>query len=157
MQEAINTLKKIILLVSLSAINALAQNNVIELNADYGEYDQEREIATYTGNVNIRQDGMHLKGERVVIHLKNNQIQQIETWGNPAQFTYQNKQPPIEGEGQYMRYQVAQETIDIEGNARLTQTPNQTEGDKLSYNLRQEQIKGSNVNIIFTPETNIAP
>ena len=96
----------------LASAFALAQQNTsqlpIDLKADSGEYDAAKGIATYTGNVVITQGQMNLKGDRVVIRLDGGEVTSLEAWGNLATFHYvPANEPPIDGEGEYMKYTVA--------------------------------------------------
>lgn len=147
-----------IALVSLFALSLIAhaQNTSelpIDLKADTGEYDAAKGIATYTGNVVISQGQMNLKGDKVVIRLDGGEVVSLEAWGKLATFHYVPKnEPPIDGEGEYMKYTVATSTVDIDKRARVTQGKNETRANHLSYNLEKEHVKGKGVQMTFTPK-----
>lgn len=125
----------------------------IDLKADSGEYDAVKGIATYTGNVVITQGQMNLKGDRVVIRLDNGEVVSLEAWGNLATFHYVPKnEPPIDGQGEYMKYTVATATVDIDKRAHVKQGQNETRASHLSYNLEKEHVKGKGVQMTFTPK-----
>lgn len=125
----------------------------IDLKADAGEYDATKGIATYTGNVEITQGQMNLKGDKVVIRLEGGEVASLEAWGKLATFHYVPKnEPPIDGEGEYMKYTVATSTIDIDKQARVIQDKNETRANHISYNLEKEHVKGTGVKMTFTPK-----
>lgn len=126
----------------------------INLQADSGEYDAAAGKATYAGNVVISQGGMNLKGDKVVISIANGQVTAIEAWGNRASFHYTPKgQPPIDGKAQYMKYTIASNTVEMDKNAWVKQDKNETTASHLTYNLKQERIKASRVNMTLIPKT----
>lgn len=136
---------------------AIAQQSTselpIDLRADSGEYDAAKGIATYTGNVVITQGQMNLKGDRVVIRLDSGEVVSLEAWGKLATFRYvPANEPPIDGEGEYLKYTVATATVDIEKRARVKQGKNETRANHLSYNLEKEYVKGKEVQMTFTPK-----
>lgn len=144
-------------LLVLLGISAFAQQNTsqlpIDLKADSGEYDAGKGIATYTGNVVITQGQMHLKGDRVVIRLDGGEVVSLEAWGNLASFHYvPNNEPPIDGQGEYMKYTVATATVEIDKRAYVKQGKNETRATHLSYNLEKEYVKGKGVRMTFTPK-----
>ncbi|MDO5090496.1 MAG: lipopolysaccharide transport periplasmic protein LptA [Cardiobacteriaceae bacterium] len=141
----------------LASAFALAQSGTsalpIDLKADSGEYDAGKGIATYNGNVVITQGQMNLKGDRVVIRLDGGEVVSLEAWGKPATFRYvPENEPPIDGEGEYLKYTVATATVDIDKRARVTQGKNETRANHLSYNLEKEHVKGKGVHMTFTPK-----
>lgn len=155
---------RLITIFSLSAAlfmhSAIAQNSdnykeiPINLSADQGEYDAIAGRATYTGNVDITQGEMNLKGDKVVIHISEGEVTLIEAWGKLATFHYVAKnEPPIDGRGQYMKYTIASSTVEINGQAYVKQEKNETHGDTLTYNLAKEQVSGKRVKMTLTPKS----
>lgn len=149
------------LIAAFLSHQAIAQNSdnykeiPINLTADQGEYDAIKGLATYTGNVDITQGEMNLKGDKVLIHVKDGEVTLIEAWGKLATFHYAPKnEPPIDGRGEYMKYTIATSTVHIEGQAYVKQEKNETSGATLTYNLAKEQVSGKRVNMILTPKSN---
>lgn len=136
--------------------SAQAQNTSdlpIELKADSGEYDAAKGVATYTGNVVITQGQMNLKGDKVVIRLEGGEVVTLEAWGNLATFRYvPANEPPIDGQGEYLKYTVATSTVDIDKRAYVKQGKNETRANRLSYNVDKEHVKGQGVQMTFTPK-----
>ncbi len=126
----------------------------INLVADQGEYDANKGIATYTGNVVVTQGEMNLTGDKMVIHINEGEVTVIETWGNLATFHYvPEAEPPIDGRGRYMKYTVATSVVDIDKEAYVKQEKNETNADHLTYNLKQEQVSGKRVQMILFPKS----
>lgn len=142
------------LLLLPPTLQAQTQTLPIELNADHGEYDVQKGIATYTGNVKISQGAMTLQGDKITIRLNNNQVEHIEAWGNLATFHYQPKQDPaIDGEGQHLIYDLESATITIDKQAHVRQGEHHTQGERLTYHLKKEIVQGSRVHMTFQPKT----
>lgn len=132
-----------------------AQSNLpIHLQADEGDYNAETNTATYKGNVTITQGEMNLKGDKVVVKFANGEVITIEAWGKLARFHYVPKdEPPIDGEGEYMKYTVASKTIDIDKQAFVKQEDRETKADHLTYNLEKERLKGKRVYMTLVPKS----
>lgn len=146
--------------ISLFCLSAIAQQShnykeiPINLTADQGEYDAIAGRATYIGNVNITQGKMNLTGDKVVIHIKDNEVTMIESWGKLATFHYApQNEPPIDGRGEYMKYTIATSTVHINGQAYVKQEKNETYGETLTYNLAKEQVTGKRVNMTLIPKS----
>lgn len=148
----------LLLVITLAGAQTTNNNNPqqlpINLTADQGDYDAIAGKATYTGNVVISQGKMNLKGDKVVISLKNGQVDTIEAWGKRASFHYVPVgQPPIDGKAEYMKYHIPSATIDMDKNAWVKQDKNETTAAHLTYNLEKEQVKGSRINMTLIPKT----
>ena len=124
------------------------------LHADHAVYDANEKIATYTGNVEITQGKMALKGEKVVITLDNGEVKQIESWGERAYFHYvPAAQPPIDGKGRYMIYRIGPGIIDIDGKAWIKQEDNVMNADHITYYLEKGRVQGRHVNMTLIPKS----
>lgn len=142
----------ILLWAALPFARAQTSNTPIDLIADQGEYDGTTGIATYTGGVVITQGEMKLTGDKVVVRTQNGKVTSVESWGNVATFHYEpGDEPAVDGQGKYMKYNVAEGTVDIEGEAYVKQAQNDTHGDTLSYNLNSEIVNGTRVKMSFLP------
>ena len=152
-------------LAMVSSLTAWAQTRVqvkqenarqlpIELRADHAVYDANEDIATYTGNVEITQGKMLLKGEKVVITLKDGEVTRIESWGDLAYFHYvPPAKPPIDGKGRYMIYRVGPQILDIDGEAWIKQEDNVTNAEHLTYYLQKERVQGRRIDMTLIPKT----
>lgn len=126
----------------------------INLQADAGEFDANTGIATYTGNVSISQGDMHLKGDKVVIRLSDGEVATLEAWGNLASFRYVPQgEPPIDGKGEYMKYNVSASTVEISKQAHVKQGANETKGERLTYHLKEDIVRGKAVRMTFQPKS----
>ncbi len=124
----------------------------IKLQADSGEYDGKRQLATYSGNVIIEQGLMKLRANKVLIFFAKNKVSKIQGLGNPVKFTYRPKnQPEIIGQGNDVVYDVASDRVMVKGSAYIRQGVNETRASNISYDLRREYLKTGRVNMIFQP------
>ncbi|AXM45414.1 lipopolysaccharide transport periplasmic protein LptA [Dichelobacter nodosus] len=150
-------MRLIFLVLMLWIMPIYAQNKIqdeISLSADQGEYDAEKGIATYTGHVAIAQANMKLTGDKVVVHFDKGAVTKIEAWGRRATFHYQpNNEPAITGQGDFMVYVIHTATVEIEGDASVMQGDNETKAERLTYQLKQQRLRGKRIQMTLNPKT----
>ncbi len=62
-----------------------------------------------------------------------------------------NRKQPIKGSAAHVVYEVLSKTVELTGNAVITQGKDSIKGNRLSYNLDKEIIEGSRVKMTFQP------
>ena len=70
-----------------------AADQPIYIDSNSAIYDDSKGISIYTGNVIARQGSMHMNSSKLVVYLKNGEVDKLVATGNPARF----KQTPEEG------------------------------------------------------------
>lgn len=142
------------LIILLSPILfAQKSNEPIKLKADSGEYDGIKQVATYSGNVEIEQANMKLNGDKVLVYFQDNEVIKVEAYGRPAKFAYKpDNEPTIHGQSNFMQYDVKNKKVSMKGNAKIKQGVNQTTASSLNYDLKKERVKSSQVQMIFQPK-----
>ncbi len=123
----------------------------IDVVADKGSYDQQAGFAIYEGNVKITQGVATIWADKVTVILKNNTAERIEADGKPTKFDYRGEKQPIKGSASHVVYEVLSKTVELSGNAVITQGKDNIKGSRLSYNLDKEVIEGSRVKMTFQP------
>ncbi len=140
-----------------SGSKANSAGALIDLVADSGFYDQQAGRAVYEGNVRATQGLATIWADKVTITLKNNAADSIEATSKSSKklvrFEYKGKKQPIKGQGRKALYQVSSKTVTLSGNAKIEQGKDVIKGNKLSYNLTKEVIKGSRVRMSFLPNS----
>lgn len=129
-------------------------NTPIDLVADSGSYDQAKGMAIYEGNVEVNQGNARLVADKLTIILKDNTAERLiaESTGKKlVQFKFAGDKQPIEGEGKKAVYQVAEKIVTLTGDAKVVQGDDVVTGNKLTYDLKKEVIKGSRIRMIFLP------
>ncbi|PID63765.1 MAG: lipopolysaccharide transport periplasmic protein LptA [Gammaproteobacteria bacterium] len=126
----------------------------IDLVADSGFYDQMAGIAVYEGNVRAKQGDATIWAHKITITLKNNAADVIEAIGNKkslVRFEFKGDKQPIKGQGQKATYQVPKKIVTLSQNAKIEQGKDLIKGNKLTYDLSKEIIRGSRVQMTFLP------
>lgn len=141
------------------------QNQPIHVSADQASMNEMTGIAVYSGDVEIRQGTMSIKGSRVEMHRDTQgNISRIITTGSPAQFQQQASpnQPLTTAFGLHMDYRIPTQTVTITEKARVTQDADEFTGERIVYNMdksvvdafRSEAQGGQRVQMIIQPKAN---
>jgi len=115
----------------------------IEIIADSLEVQQEQQIATFAGNVQVIQGEMRLKAARLIVYYSDNKsaktnasetgapkIRKIDVMGDVFL-----SNPRETAKGDKGTYDVLNKKINLQGNVVLTQGQNVLRGDKMVLDL----------------------
>ena len=116
----------------------------IKVTANNARLDDNRGIATYTGDVELEQGETHLSAERVVLYRDENGLNRIEAFGNPARY----RQPSREGEGEgetdaralNITWSAADQRLIFERQAVIEQNGNLFRGDIIHYDTARRVV-----------------
>lgn len=154
------------LLLSLSAsVQALPEdrNQPINVSADRASMNERTGITVYTGDVEIIQGSMEIRGERVELHrAADGSIDRIISTGKPARFQQQPSvdQPLTKAYGERMEYRVKQQEVTITENARVDQSKDTFTGERIVYNMARAVVNafgsdregGERVKMVIQPK-----
>ncbi len=156
-------------LATLLTLPALAQalpedqQQPIHISADHASMNERTGITVYTGNVEIVQGTMVIRGARVELHRNDEGVQRIISTGKPAQFQQQPKhdQPLTKAYGERMDYRVNKQEVTITEAARVDQGRDTFTGERIVYNMKQavvnaygsEKDSGQRVQMVIQPKT----
>ena len=135
----------------------------IEIAADSMEVEQERQVATFTGNVDAKQGDLRLRADVLVVHYADKAdgsgktISLIEADGNVFVSS-----PDETAQGSHGVYDVTRRTIALDGPVTLTRGDNVIQGERLELELAtglsrvvggtEGRVKG-----VFVPEQQAEP
>jgi lipopolysaccharide export system protein LptA len=169
-------------ILALLAVDGLAQEVIsgnsapIEITADSLEVRQNRQVATFTGEVDAVQGDLVLSADQLLVYYSGNggagqvgasstSIRRIEAFGNVFLSS-----PEETAQGEAGVYQVASRTVTLEGSVVLTKGQNVIRGERLEYNLDtgrsqifsrpkddQEVSPDGRVRAVFVPGDKDAP
>ncbi len=138
-------------------------NQPINISADRASINERTGITVYTGNVEIRQGSMLIKGARVELHREASGVSRIVSTGSPAEFHQQPKAdaPLTKAYGKRMDYQVNRQEVTISESARIDQGQDSFSGEKIIYNMQQavvnafgsDNANGERVRMVIQPRT----
>ncbi|MCA8865009.1 MULTISPECIES: lipopolysaccharide transport periplasmic protein LptA [unclassified Halomonas] len=132
------------LAIPLTAQAQTSQQAPIEVEADRLDLDQRAGTAVYSGDVDIRQGEMQLRGERV--EVKRNEAGELSTataTGERAYLRHQGEgqEGPTEGWARRIIYHVAERRVELIDQAELTQQEDTFNGGRLEYFIDREVIQ----------------
>ncbi|WP_249978814.1 lipopolysaccharide transport periplasmic protein LptA [Vreelandella olivaria] len=131
------------LAVPLSAAAQTSQLPV-EVEADRLDLDQRAGTAVYTGNVDIRQGNMQLRGERVEIQRNDaGELSRATATGERAYLRNQleGEDVPMEGWARRIVYHVTERRVELIDQAELIQKGDRFQGGRLEYFIDQEVVQ----------------
>ncbi|MBE0402041.1 lipopolysaccharide transport periplasmic protein LptA [Halomonas citrativorans] len=131
------------LAVPLSAAAQTSQAP-IEVEADQLDLDQRAGTAVYSGDVNIRQGNMQLRGDRVeIIRNDAGELSRAIATGERAYLRNQldDQDAPMEGWARRVVYHVAERRVELIDQAELTQAGDQFTGGRLEYFIDREVVQ----------------
>lgn len=131
-------------LPALAQSSPSQQQAPVEVEADQLDLDQRAGTAVYTGDVNIRQGAMQLRGERVAI--ERNEAGELSRATSTGERAYLRHQPPgqdgpTEGWARRIIYHVAERRIELIDQAELNQQEDTFTGGRLEYFIDREVIQ----------------
>lgn len=148
------------LVLALSSTMAFAdatdREKPISVEASSFKADQVNQVATYIGNVIVRQGTLQMNGNKLVITENAKGYRQMELFGKNASFR-QRRDPQTKGieewfeaQAQRIVYEESNGIITLYQNAKVARTENgiikdQTEGNRIVYDSRRSRtiIQGS--------------
>jgi lipopolysaccharide export system protein LptA len=128
-----------------------------EATADPADFANS--IWVFVGNVRIRNADTRTSSDRAELTFRGNQLRKAALTGQPARFSQAGAagQPPTEGHGQLLEYDVDAATIELVNDAFLSDSKNEISGDRIAYDLRREVVtaggtEGGQVRMRITPQ-----
>ena len=142
--------------------SSINDGSEIQIQANYMRFDTETGSSIYEGAVKISQGGIELNGEKVIIRRQNDEIQQINVDGQPAQYTQdEHTNNKIHATSQHMQYFADQHRLVMTVDARLEQPDHTIESQRIVYDTKNKIViagddeqapQGGRVNITLTPK-----
>ncbi|RBP26981.1 lipopolysaccharide export system protein LptA [Marinobacter pelagius] len=120
----------------------LDSDQPITVNADSARLDDNKGVATYTGDVVLTQGKTRLTAERVVLYRSAEGLSRIEAAGTPAHYT----QPSRDGEGETdaralnITWSASDRQLTLEREAVIEQGGNLFRGDLIHYDTVQRVV-----------------
>jgi lipopolysaccharide export system protein LptA len=144
------TITATILLLATSTLqitNAQQQDAAQEIliDAERSSMDLKNKVLSYMDNVVIQQGSLEINAD--LVQVQKDQKTGEETYiakGTPATFKQVLQDgTPIHLQADEVKYQPAQFTIVLTGNAQLRQEGSEVSGDTITYNFQSEQVLAS--------------
>lgn len=154
-----NLLLFLVLSLNSTCWGLLASGNKdpVSIESSTLELDQQQGLATYTGNVIVKQSGKELLADKVIFYRNaQGKIDKILAFGKPAKYTGTNKEEPVFGEANKITFLTGNQDMILEEQAKLTQKKDSFTAPFITYNFQSKMIRsksqeGIRPTIIFHP------
>ena len=127
--------------------NALPQDRELPLtvNADKALFDEASGRATYEGNVILTQGKLRIEADTLTAILVDGSVTEMMATGTPAGFSDvpTENQGQVTGTGNQIQWTLADETMTLNGDARLEQSTNVVIGDRVFYRQDKGTLEAS--------------
>ncbi|AWH88409.1 lipopolysaccharide ABC transporter substrate-binding protein LptA [Limnobaculum parvum] len=160
-KNVVNSVVAGILLVTSASAFALKDdtNQPINISSAQQSLDMNGNVVTFTGDVVVKQGTIDIRADKVVVTRPegNEGKEVVEAFGNPVTFyQMQDSGKPVKGRGSKLRYELANDFVDLTGNAYLEQLDSNVQGDRITYKVKEQKMeafsnKGKRVNTVLVP------
>lgn len=138
----------------MTSVSALAlkddTNQPIDIVSDNQSLDMENSVVTFTNNVVIKQGSILIKANKVIITRppeKSNKKETVEAFGNPVTFhQLLDDGKPVDGKASKVHYDLGAEFLTLTGNAELKQLDSKINSEKITYDVKKQQLKANGSN-----------
>jgi len=110
------------------------------LESDQMLIDDARQISTFTGNVQLTQGTMLIRGDKIVVVQDKDGFKHGTAYGKPASFRQKREglDEYIEGYGERIEYDTRAETVDFYVQARMKRKLDEVRGEHITYSAKTE-------------------
>lgn len=115
----------------------------IDIKADEAELRREESISIYRGDVRMVQGSIEITGDEVTIHhAQTERPLRAVVVGNPATYSQLREKggKRVQAHAQRLEYSATDDTIELEGQAKVTQGSEQVTGGYIRWNIAEAHI-----------------
>lgn len=112
----------------------------VEVRADRAVFEQSAGTGVYRGNAELIQGKRHLYADVIRLFTENNELVRVEATGSPVRMV-EGKE--LNARADKLVYDLAQRSLVLTGNARVTHQGNTFEGARVEYNLDSQRVDAS--------------
>lgn len=134
----------------------------VHITADSLDIQELTGISVYSGDVEVNQGSLNLKGDEISIDHPDRVMQSIKTIGNPAYFKRfdPESQSWVTGKADRIDYDAVRKIVILTGDAKVEQPGKHTiTGPKLNYDMRNKTLKAQStpqekqrISVTLTPD-----
>jgi lipopolysaccharide export system protein LptA len=112
----------------------------LQLESDQVLIDDANKISTFTGNVQLTQGTMFIRGDKIVVMQDKDGFKHGTIYGNTASFRQKREgvDEYVEGSGERIEYDTRAEEINLYGQAHVKRGLDDVRGEHITYNLKTE-------------------
>ena len=132
----------------LVATGVCAQpDDPIQLSADRGEVDYARKVSRYSGNVELTQGAMKIRGDVLALYFDpQNRLLRMAIEGNPARFEQSADDPAdaLKTQAATIAYELQPgHKLRLTGDAELWQGSNRFNGETIEYDFKTDMVRAA--------------
>jgi lipopolysaccharide export system protein LptA len=146
--KTVNLICLLALLLSNQVLSKTADSEQpIHVEADSLEVRENDNISIYTGNVKLTRGSLKIHADRLTLYFDDNKILTLmKMAGSPATFRQLNdSNQAITGEAMKMEYRESESTLLLLDKAKLTQSADIIESNKINLNIDNNTIVAGSV------------
>ncbi len=115
-------------------------NAPIEISARSAELDHQQGLATYRGDVQVRQGSLQVQAAELIVTYAARAVVRIQATGQPARYrqSLDAEAGQVVAAADTIIYHVADGRVDLRGDARLTQAGNRLASEEIRYDIQNE-------------------
>ncbi len=112
----------------------------VEVSADQATFEQSAGTGVYRGDAELIQGKRRLNADVIRLFTENNELVRVEATGSPVRMV---EGKDLNARADKLVYDLAQRSLVLTGNARVTHQGNTFEGAKVEYNLDSRRVDAS--------------
>ncbi len=118
-------------------------NQPVYIDSNTASYNDNTNISVYTGNVITKQGSLHIESDKLVVHLKNGDVDKMIFTGKPAKFRQLPKvgEEMIFGEGLTGEYYPKKHQLILIEQAKVRQGQNSTASNLIIHDSKNALFK----------------
>ena len=134
----------------------------VNISADSLDIQEQAGVSIYSGNVEVTQGSMTLKGDKITIQHPNRALQSIKVIGKPALFKRLDPETQtwVNGEANTINYNAQKKIAILIGSAKVEQPGKHLiTGPELTYDMLNKTLKAQStpqekrrISVTLTPE-----
>lgn len=115
----------------------------VHIEADQVLVEDAQKVETFTGNVQMTQGTMLIRGDKIVVTEDAEGFQHATAYGQTASFRQKREglDEYVEGYGERIEHDTKAETVDFYVKARVVRTQDEVRGEHITYSQKTEIFK----------------
>ena len=141
-QEPTQTLLKSILEEAFSTAHAEeGAKDTLDLSADRMEWDAQKKVSVYYGDVRATQGDMVLTADKLTVHSKDARVHTLQAEGDARWAQTLDSGKPLRARAGSILYQITQRKAILKSDVSMRVGEHQFTGDQVTYLLDEERIE----------------
>ena len=127
----------------------------LHLESDQVLMDDANKTSTFTGNVQLTQGTMLIRGDKIIVVQDKDGFKHGTTYGNIASFRQKREglDEYVEGDGKRIEYDTRAEVVEFYEQARVKRGLDEVRGEHITYNIKTDifQVNSDGTGSAGTP------